>query len=272
MNIAVFCIKYFSFECFKTDLTDQEIRDFLMRGSFAFQDYAAAHWIDHLEYSARNPLIGDDLDRLGSAVMSFLQHHWIRMPPDHLQMRSSDKLFECFEHWGVSNQLEVLAHLAHSRKTNNDCLALFNHIQRTREIFENFIITLPQDGADSDIMSSYYGSGWFKCPKPWCDWFYDGFPDKKSRDRHVNKHEKPFYCTFNGCPVVGFGCETEYDLKKHVSKYHPVVQDQDWKFPKPRTAKNTDIFKAAASGDLRLVESLLDQGADINGVKNRRDG
>ena len=162
-------MQYFSFECFEVNLTDQEIREFLMRGSFAFQDYAAAHWIDHLEYCARNPLVGDDLDCLGSTIRSFLQQHWLQMLPDHLQTRSSGKTFEFFEHWSVSNQLEVLAHLVHSRKTNNDCLALLNHIQRTREIFENFIITLPQDSADSGIISSYYGSGWFKCPKPWCD-------------------------------------------------------------------------------------------------------
>ena len=264
-------MQYLLFSCFDETLTEQEIHDFLLRVYFVFQDYAAAHWIDHLEHCARNLLPEKDLQRLGSTVKSFLQQHWLASSMDHPRQGSPIRSFEVFKSWDVSEKLEVLTDLATSRKSHSDHLAISDRIQRVRRIFEQLVVSLSLDSNEKNVLSSYYGSGWFKCSKLWCDWFHDGFPDQRARDKHVSKHEKPFCCTIKGCPAMELGCETENDLKKYISKYHPALQDQDWKFPKPRVIKNADIFKAAASGDLRLVESFLDQGVSVNGTTGKRD-
>src|SRR2546423_11937708 len=76
-NIASFCLRYLTFECFNKNLAEEEIQDFLLKGYYAFGDYAVAHWIDHLTATGSGALQKrvSDAPNLSARVRPFLQRH-----------------------------------------------------------------------------------------------------------------------------------------------------------------------------------------------------
>src|SRR2546430_4447568 len=46
-NLTALCLQYLTFECFNTDIRQDELRQFALEGYFAFQDYAIAKWFHH---------------------------------------------------------------------------------------------------------------------------------------------------------------------------------------------------------------------------------
>ena len=65
-------------------------------------------------------------------------------------------------------------------------------------------------------MNSYYGINWFRCSKFSCDYFHEGFPDRKRREQHMNRHDRPFRFTFAGCSGSIFGSDFAKGLDKHI--------------------------------------------------------
>ncbi|KAF7883349.1 uncharacterized protein EAF02_005269 [Botrytis sinoallii] len=70
-------------------------------------------------------------------------------------------------------------------------------------------------------LNTYYGSKWIKCPRHACFYFHEGFPDEYSRDKHLQRHEKPFLCTDLSCLRKHWGYSTEKELKRHMLLEHP---------------------------------------------------
>jgi len=118
----------------------------------------------------------------------------------------------------------------------------------------------------------YYGVIPFKCQKPWCDRFSEGFDEKPERDQHVNRHERPFLCTVDGCFGADLGFESEAKLHDHNTQYHSDSQDDEWDFPSANTKQAKDICKAAAQGDLHRVKELLAAGEDIMKTSRAQGG
>lgn len=112
-----------------------------------------------------------------------------------------------------------------------------------------------------------YGQLSFKCPKPWCYYFLDGFKTLQKRDDHVSKHERPFRCDSDGCfgRIVGFLVEAE--LSKHNSRLHNKGAAVNFPSMGARLALRKSrfkILKAAADGNLARVQECVETGADIN--------
>ena len=76
-NIASFCLRYLTFDCFNKNLAEGETQDFLLKGYYAFGDYAVAHWIDHLTATGPGALQKgvSDAYNLSECVRPFLQRH-----------------------------------------------------------------------------------------------------------------------------------------------------------------------------------------------------
>ena len=47
-TIASTCLKYLSSDCFSQNLSDQEMLDGIIRGSYVLQGYVVSHWLEHL--------------------------------------------------------------------------------------------------------------------------------------------------------------------------------------------------------------------------------
>ena len=263
LYIANFCLDYLTFGCFDADLTDSEIRDFLQQGYYSFEDYAVAHWLDHVDSSTSLPLPSeaDALKCLAQTIESFFMKHGLDSPPD-VPVSTSHK-FQGIRQWNSSKRLDGLAQLARQRRSNENYLDLEVQLQRRRMIYEDVVTNtdLYSNILQRNLLS--HGSGWFKCPKTWCDFFSDGFQHKERRDLHVNQHERPFRCSFEECLHAELGFETEKGLKRH-EKTHPTGQGSEWAFPTHKPKNKSNIFSACKRGDLATIERLVREGADIN--------
>src|SRR6202035_209061 len=77
---------------------------------------------------------------------------------------------------------------------------------RNRKLLESLSsLNLPSYSGENENLTTYYGDKRFKCPKITCFYFHEGFKDAKSRDTHINRHDRPFNCTSPDCSVAEFG-------------------------------------------------------------------
>ena len=270
LNIAGFCLHYLNFRCFNADLTESEIRDFLRHGYYSFEDYAIAHWLDHVDSCTTQPLPLEAvaLERLAQKLKSFFIIHGLGSPPD-LSV-STDLRFHRIRHLDSTKRLDGLAHLARQRESNQKYLDLEVQLQRRRSVYEDIVTNAdPHDEALRRNLL-FNASGWFKCPQKHCDSFFDGFSDSKDRDKHISQHERPFRCSFQECLHAKLGYATEKDLRRHKKTSHPTGQNSEWAFPTYKPKKDPDIFSAASKGDLATVKRLIEEGADVHGATRPR--
>ena len=235
--MALLCLRYLSFGCFDHDLPEDELRDFVVEGYYAFQDYATLHWLDHLEnlYQTQDQS-GNTWDKdLTLAVEEFFERH-------------TTQLGEREETPGiVTGYLRDDGHIAHlspllaetrGLRAQDETLAalgvLGDVVNKVRSTIEHFIGTLDPEAESKQEMKRYYGFNWYKCPKHPCFYFHEGFPSAKLRDRHTDRHERPYCCTEPGCPRLRIGFVSEKELKKHMDITHPNPEAVSWKFSKVR--------------------------------------
>lgn len=263
LHIAGFCVHYLNFGCFNANLTESEIRDFLRHGYYSFEDYAVAHWLDHVASSTSQPLPLEavSLERLKQELESFFTIHGLEPPPD--VSASTQVRFQSIRHWDFTKKLDCLANLARQRESRQRYLDLEAQLQRRRLVYED-IVTNPGPGND-DLRRNLLlnASGWFKCHQRHCDSFFDGFSNVKDRDNHISQHERPFRCSFRECLHAKLGYATGKELEKHIKRSHPTGQYTEWAFPKYKPKKDLNIFSAASKGDLATVKRLVEEGADV---------
>lgn len=263
LHIAEFCLHYLSFGCFDADLPKSKILDFLRLRYYSFEDYAIAHWLDHVGSSTSQPqpLDASPLERLAQKLESFLIKHGLELLPD--PSASTEPKFQSIRHLGFAIQLDGLAYLACERRSNEKYLDLETHLRRRRKIYEDVVTSSnPQyEAFRNEMLLS--ASRWFKCPKRHCDYFFDGFANKEDRDKHINQHERPFRCSFEECPYAKLGYGTETELKRHEKKSHPTGENSEWTFPAYKPKKDLDIFSASKKGDLNRIKRLFREGADL---------
>lgn len=264
LHIAKFCLHYLNFGCFDADLATLDILEFLRQGYYSFEDYAIAHWLDHVDSSTSQPLPleANSFEPLSQKLRLFLTKHGLESSPS--QPVSTEPRFQGIRHLSFTIELDGLAHLARQRKSNEKYLDLETHLQRRRLIYEDVVTNSnPQNEAfRKDLLLRV--SGWFKCPRKYCDHFFDGFANKEDRDKHINQHERPFRCSFEECPYATLGYGTEIELKRHEKKSHPTGENSEWVFPTYKPEEDLDIFSASRKGDLTAVQRLVRAGVSAS--------
>ncbi|KAJ3566801.1 hypothetical protein NPX13_g6998 [Xylaria arbuscula] len=116
-----------------------------------------------------------------------------------------------------------------------------------REALERLSLDSSLPSMDT-ILRTYYGCLRFKCPKSHCEFSYGGFSKPEDRGKHVDRHDRAYYCIMEGCPIATFGCVTEKDLAKHLRETHQVYGLDD--FPELPQAK-------PSAGDKQKHPSML---------------
>ena len=239
-EMALLCMHYLVFECFGHDLSSEELSEYILDGSFAFQEYAALHWIDHLESMSSNDLLSlEDLsfiiDDYTTKYGQYDREQEVFLQPAMLDPESSSSS-------SLPAITRAMVKQTRTTRTNDEGLnalgTLGDIMGKVRIGMEQLAGTLSSDDLAKE-METYYGRNWFKCPKHPCFYFHEGFSSAKLRDRHVERHERPFCCTEAGCFRVQIGFSSEKELKKHTSITHPDPGALSWKFfkvkePKPR--------------------------------------
>jgi hypothetical protein len=92
-------------------------------------------------------------------------------------------------------------------------------VKRNREFVEKLP---PREFGD---LTDFYGKKQFKCSKLTCFYFHEGFDNAAKRDKHVNKHDRPFNCDVLGCSISLFGFTSNTELEKHKRFFHPEMVD-----------------------------------------------
>src|SRR5262249_11103734 len=100
-----------------------------------------------------------------------------------------------------------------SKDLDESELHLIPQVSHIRAVIEKIVKRNRSDHKAK--LRALYGLNLFKCPCVRCQFFYDGFDNQGAREGHLNQHERPYLCTYQGCPVAFLGCTTAQQLKKH---------------------------------------------------------
>ena len=243
-NLTALCLQYLVFECFEKDLEPDKLRGFALNGYFAFQDYAIAKWFHHFRAMTEHGKIlcpGDSetevaLTEINEAIDDFTDYYE-EISQENV-VEGSKKACEAFKECSFyDNLLLIWSHIyRHQDKdfeARNDVSikVLSEALQRNRNLIEALTSSNISYLEKKRDLSTFYGGKRFKCPKITCFYFHEGFKDAKSRDAHINRHDRPFNCTSPDCSVAEFGFASNKDLEKHMRSFHPEISDQAKSFP-----------------------------------------
>ena len=77
LNTTQLCIDYLTFDCFNSSLSDKEVRDYVERGSYGFQDYSILNWAPHLSSLKAKPNTSDsNMSQLARSLERLLLQHY----------------------------------------------------------------------------------------------------------------------------------------------------------------------------------------------------
>ena len=121
-------------------------------------------------------LVGRESSKIYASAKFFIRHY-DRTPGQNLQEMTVDKFYELtlhpeYEHfWDLD--IYIVPNIDKSMHYDFDIsysyIAILDNISRNREVFEKskiFIIGLPDQNSDDDIVSTYYQAFWSRFKEP----------------------------------------------------------------------------------------------------------
>ena len=230
-NLAALCLQYLTFECFDKELDSHSVQHFTINGFLSLQDYAVAKWQQHIraiispqisqfptDSASQNAL--EEL-RMGLEEFSIRYEQDIIHTPILKEAQENCEPFRAYPFY--ANLLSVWNHVnQHDRKglearKDISIESLGAAVTRNREALEKLVL--------SEDIRTFYGEKLFKCPRPTCFYFHEGFNEEQSRKKHINRHDRPFNCTMPDCSIAEFGFSSNKDLEKHTRLFHPDAVD-----------------------------------------------
>ncbi len=265
LQMSLLCLDYLTFPCFNAETSDSEIRNYVTEAYYALHDYAVSHWIDHLQASiqcANGPRVDNDLVE---TVDDFFAKHWSetyktnsRIPK---QMKSAFRVLEGHDfHDKLLQVYYFLQADTPSTESSAEPLELYSTVRRIRRVLEEVVAPLSRSGGpDALRFRALYGANLFKCPRPSCNRFEDGFPSARERNEHEKKHTRAYRCHVPGCFAAEVGLASEQSLKRHMANYH---SDGELLFPAHRSrtvsGEKVDLlFTLARDGDVTALKRHL---------------
>ena len=243
IKLATLCIDYLNLPGFCT----QNVEQLILEGYYAFMDYAIAFWLRHLEAGTIKSEEEDDDEGVGAgnetwtmfmeSLEIFLDKHWASpKTPLLVSKRNSDRLqrfreasfYDTLEQAVVSTRKQLTFY--GKMKKEEIALDLGEILLKIRPVLEA-AYAQPKDDSAKDRFEQMYGSDLYKCSRFSCNYFHNGFSTREEREQHLQKHDRPFRCTVEGCPTVIIGLATESELEKHMKDTHGTLADQERKFP-----------------------------------------
>jgi len=283
LQAALTCVQYLTLDCFKPDLNDDEVRSFVHKGYYCFQDYAAVYWYDHVELCLSEASSGEPfVNSLLSALNLFLTRNWDsskateqkkkdRSVPIKVMQRL--KVLQDTRFSEVFRKLTVLASARERLGAPSPFEFLNFRIQvgRARAILEGQHEPVYTTAQVQDLQK-FYGHAFnhFKCRQESCAFFTQGFASARERQKHEELHDRSFRCTETTCPSAEIGFATNAELQSHLRSQHPKYilfheTEVDCTFNHDHDdSDHTFIVEASGQGQLGIVQSLIRDGIDIN--------
>lgn len=267
-QLANLCIRYLQFQCFDSDNGPQDIREYVLEGWFAFADYATAKWMHHLyRVSEKAKDLSDPekwnvrkdvMDELFESIVTFSEtfHDDLLASQFDAEKRGIDtrlnaELVDLLAFTSTGNARPSFQMLwAHAEASRTGAVS-GRHIitlQKLRTAMERIRETLEQVSSDQTLqeeeakkLKTYYGDKVYRCSKTSCFFFHQGFKDRRTRDSHVARHDRPFFCPEAECPTADFGFADKKAFEAHILEAHPDSETKAKMFKviptKPRVTK-----------------------------------
>lgn len=246
--MAILCLHYLSFKCFE-ETGDDMLPNLIHEGYFAFQDYAIAHWQDHLlaffQASADAAHDGPIVERETSAAFLLFADRYDadlsalttdqNSSPDCDRFQSVDCYRNMISLWSHAKYVKGLFD---DRRDEVSLPSLGRSLKRNRALLEGFSKSIAKSNSDLASLLIFYGDNWFKCSKLSCYYFHEGFATQSARQAHYDRHDRPFRCEEDDCPsaTIGFGSLKELD--KHKRNMHPGIDKLSSTFARLKNGKN----------------------------------
>ncbi|KAH8892450.1 hypothetical protein GQ53DRAFT_646497 [Thozetella sp. PMI_491] len=240
-ELALLAVSYLNFDEIQPDLQQDKIHQAILRGAYAFYDYAVVCWVLHLLEALQK---GDPdvwTAEVSETLEAFLQLHWSldsaecsvsKAWPAHQKLRALnpideyDKLSKAV--WCSQKRIRIQSDGA----PVEDVLDLSRITCQIRAVLEQF--GTPQTSRDErELVVKFHGQALFKCPRVSCQHFFDGFSTLAARNKHVERHERPYLCIIEGCTMGTFGCSTAKALEAHMWETHGIDTSSTDEFPEP---------------------------------------
>ncbi|KAF3764220.1 hypothetical protein M406DRAFT_339885 [Cryphonectria parasitica EP155] len=244
LAFASLSIDYLNMPDFSQDFEVNE--SVILAGYYGFMEYAVACWLRHLEAWARENEEGDpEIDGLAEALEVFLGTHLLpAMSKQAVPVsKGNERTLEPFQKYDFFQDLQRAVIQLRKEltffgemKDRETPLDLTNIVSRLRTRIENVYTDLAALNETKRLVE-IYGPNLFKCSRLSCRYFYDGFATAFERDRHLDRHERPFRCTVLGCLSYSMGFDTQKKLDNHMRQTHRRLEDDEDAFP-----NRNDIF------------------------------
>ncbi|KAH7329590.1 hypothetical protein B0I35DRAFT_420512 [Stachybotrys elegans] len=239
--LSYLSLSYLCFPQMDLQRGQEYIASELLTGSYAFYDYASACWAIHLQSALGALQKKEELDDLRETLEVFIEMHWSENHKSLQDVKRVEKVLEPLK--TSTSYWKIVQSVAWSKRQNSkqgqgpnpdEALVISKLTARLRSVLENFLTpSLSQD--DAQKLQRFYGKKWFKCPRINCNRYHHGFHSATDREKHLDKHTRPFLCFVVGCHIGTFGCSTEKELTKHLFDYHGIDGDEsvNAEFPEP---------------------------------------
>lgn len=237
---------YLSLPQMEIERSEEDIRSDLVKGVYAFYDYASACWAMHLPNGVSELKAGDKLTDLQETLETFIESHW---SSTHKPLQDTKRIQKMLVSMDSSDHFnQIIQAVAWTQKQSgrygqgpkpDDALNLWQLTERIRSVLEDMLGPSLLE-TDAQRLHHFYGENWFKCPRVNCHYYHHGFNTAKEREKHISKHERPFLCIVSGCPMNVFGCVTQNELQKHLFETHAIDMFDDTEeagYPEPIKAK-----------------------------------
>ncbi|KAI1128502.1 hypothetical protein F5Y10DRAFT_292051 [Nemania abortiva] len=248
-SMAFLCMHYLAFECFENQIDDGKLYLFIKKGFFAFQDYAIAHWTDHLVSSLRSPESlspskPNDLQEALAAFLIFSDRYKedlgtlslddASLPLNTLQSSFSDCVEEIALIWRHAKSFKAFVD---DRRDKISIPSLKRSLERNRKALETLSSVANRAPVDMGDLNDFYGGNWFKCHKLSCFYFHEGFPSQLTCKAHLNRHDRPFSCLEEDCPAAKIGFSSLKEMEKHKRNMHPGINKLSSTFARFKNGK-----------------------------------
>jgi len=247
IQLAHLCINYLNLPGFREGCSSEEVTSLVSRGDYAFVDYAfpywirhledgSSYWVDDLEDSPRSSRERNDLFRdFSESLETFLEIHSCpsftrtltvsKGNVERLQAFRTLPFYERLRQSVISARKELT--FCGDMKVNETALNLTTVVRDIRAVIEQVYTQASGEPRERCRIEGIYGTKLFKCTRPSCQDFSDGFTLAEKRDQHLYKHNRPFRCSRVGCPFMINGMATEKALEKHEREVHNLHQDKE---------------------------------------------
>src|SRR5437016_2659923 len=112
----------------------------------------------------------------------------------------------------------------------------------------------------------------FKCTRIDCKSFFEGFLEQDECHQHRKRHDRQFYCTFEGCIAAESGFTSSGQLERHSERLHGSSGTPG--FPCYQIPDISAVKEAIKDVNIPVIEnycqSRLDGGGYIKGSGIRR--